>query len=166
MSTIVLSIEGVLTDSGPNTDIMYCDASKSGRILYTMLKDSSRVLLVSSEPNVDKVKGWLARERFTRYADLHCYPIVSPLTPPQWKVQHIKDLMGVGHHIEFFIDSDPDTIKMAVEAGVTGVLIAYSGAIPGRIEKDQTYSSWYDLVDTIEAHSALRASRALEDEDD
>jgi len=122
MATIVLSVEGVLTDSGPNTDIMNCDASKSGRILYTMIKNSSRVLLISNENNVAKVKGWLARERFTKYADVHCYPAVSPLTHAQWKVQHVKDLMGVGHHIEFFIDSEPDTIKMAIEAGVTGML--------------------------------------------
>jgi hypothetical protein len=165
MATVVVSVEGVLTGTDPSTDIMYCDASKAGRILYQMIRNDSRILLLSSEANVAKVKGWLARERFTKYADVHCYPDDSPLTAAQWKVQHIRDLVGVGHHIEFFIDSDPDTIKMAVESGITGLLMIYSGVLPGRSETSKGYSSWYDLVDTIETHSMLRANKILKDEE-
>ena len=108
------------------------------------------------------MKAWLAREHFSRYADVHCYSPESGLDPAKWRVQHTKDLIGVGHHIAFYIDSDPTTIADALEAGVGALLFARSGNVPGRQGKERIYSPWYDLVDSIEAHSLRRASRAVE----
>lgn len=129
------------------------------------LRDASRVLLLSSDPAKDRVKAWLARERFSRYADVHCYPPDSMLSYAEWKVQHVKELIGVGHHIAFYIDSDPAAVQDALEAGVGALLVAYPGVVPGRSAHDHSYSPWYDLVDSIEQQNLLRAAKGVEVDD-
>ena len=165
MATVVMSIEGVLNDGSPRTDLLNSESTNAGKIIYGIYRDSSRLLLVSSESNKEKVKAWLARERLSRYADLHCYPKDTIKSPSEWRAQHINDLIGVGHHIAIYIDSDPETVKRVLESGVNCLLAASPGVVPGRFERDHAYSSWYDLVDTIEQQTALRATRAVEDED-
>lgn len=165
MATVVMSIEGVLNDGAPGSDILNTESTNSGKILYSIFRDTSRLLLLSDDPNKEKVKAWLARERLNRYADIHCYPNDTVKNPSEWRVQHVKDLMGVGHHIAFYMDSNPETVKMVLESGVAAILVSHPGVIPGRFETGHTYSSWYDLVDSIEQQAALRASRAVENED-
>lgn len=167
MATVLLSIEGVLTDTSENNDLLAsAEASNSGKILYAMLRDSARVVLLSADPIKDRVAAWLARERFSRYADLHCYPAGSVLTPAEWRVQHAKDLLGVGHHIAFFIDSDPAVVAQALNAGINGILVAPSSTTPGYRSGDMGYTSWYDLVESIERQKLVRASRSPESTDD
>lgn len=165
MATVVMSIEGVLNDGAPGSEILNTESTNSGKVLYPIFRDMSRLLLLSSEHNKDKVKAWLARERLHRYADVHCYPNDTVLSPQEWRAQHIMDLVGIGHHIAFYIDSDPETVKMVLEFGVASILVSTPGVLPGRFEKDQAYSSWYDLVDSIERQTALKASKALESEE-
>lgn len=164
MPTVVMSIEGVLTDSRADSNILSHDASVSGRVMYQMIRDGSRVLLLSSDHSKDRVKAWLARERFTRYADVHCYPEDSPLGAEAWKVKHIKDLAAAGHHIAFYIDSNPNTIGAALEAGVNALLVAFTGSNMGQGASEHTYSPWYSLVETIEQQGLLRASKSLFEE--
>jgi hypothetical protein len=104
----------------------------------------------------------MARERFSRYADIHCYPADTLLTPALWRVQHAKDLVGVGHHISFFVDCDPTAVAMALEAGIGGMLVARPGDSPGRRDGDMAFTPWYDLVDSIEKQNMLRAARTAE----
>lgn len=165
MATVVMSIEGVLNDGAPGADLLNTESTNSGKILYSIFRDTSRLLLLSTEPSKERVKAWLARERFNRYADVHCYPNDTIRTPQEWRAQHVRDLMGVGHHIAFYIDSDADAVKAVLESGVHGMLVASPGVIPGRFEKDHTYSSWYDLVDSIEQQVALKAAKAMEIEE-
>ena len=165
MATIVVSIEGVLTDSPHGANLLSCESSGDGRTLYRMFRDTARVLLLSSDPSKERVKAWLARERLSRYADVHCYPPDSMFSYPEWKVQHVNDLMGVGHHIAFYVDSDPEAVRKALEAGVGALLVAYPGVIPGRSTHEHSYSPWYDLVDSIEQQNLLRASKGLEEDD-
>lgn len=166
MATIAMSIDGVLTTENSNENILNTEASNAGKVLYSALRDSSRLLLLSNDSSKDRVKAWLARERFTRYADVHCYPLDTNMTYAEWRVKHIKDLIGVGHSISFFIDADPEAIGKALEVGVNALLVAFPGVIPGRMDKEHEYSPWYSLVDTIEKQSMLRASRFVEDEID
>ena len=160
-----MSIEGVLNDGAPNLDLLNSESHDHGKILYNIFRDTSRLLMLSTDPNKDKVKAWMARERFHRYADIHCYPNDTVLSPSEWRAQHVKDLMGIGHHIAFYIDSDPDTVKHVLESGVHALLVTSPGVIPGRFEKDYTYSSWYDLVDSIEKQAAFKAQKTVELED-
>jgi hypothetical protein len=164
MATIAMSIDGVLTTENGNENILNTESSNAGKVLYSALKETSRLLLLSNDPSKDRVKSWLARERFTRYADVHCYPIDTNMTYAEWRVKHIKDMIGIGHNISFFIDADPEAVGKALEAGVNSMLVAFPGVIPGRMDKEYEYSPWYSLVDTIEQQSMLRASRFVEDE--
>ena len=165
MATVVMSIEGVLTDAPHEGNLLSCESSGNGRTLYRMIRDASRVLLISSDPSKERVKAWLARERLSRYADVHCYPTDSMLSYTNWKVQHVNDLIGVGHHIAFYIDSDPRAIQTALEAGVGAMLVAYPAVLPGRSSHEHTYSPWYDLVDSIEQQNLLRATKGVEEDD-
>jgi len=165
MATLVINIEGVLTENSPETNLLSYESSGSGRVLYSLMRDSGRIILLSLDHSKNRVQAWLARERFSRYADVHCYPPDSMLSPAEWRVQHLKDLIGIGHHISFYIDSDPKAVGMALEAGVDALLLATTGVVPGS-DRDKRYSPWYDLVDTIEQQSMLRATRGLEDDPD
>jgi hypothetical protein len=108
----------------------------------------------------------MARERLTRYADIHCYPPGSDLNPAEWRIKHLNDMIGIGHHISFYIDSDPATVGRALECGVNALLVAQAGDVPGKSEKEQAYSPWYDLVETIEQQSLIKAARGVEEEID
>jgi hypothetical protein len=130
-----------------------------------MIQDTSRVLLLSSDHSKERVKAWLARERLSRYADVHCYPKDSMFPYSEWKIQHVNELIGVGHHVAFYIDSDPKAVQTALEAGVGAMLVAYPGVVPGRLSHEHSYSPWYDLVDSIERQNLLRASKGVEEED-
>jgi len=88
------------------------------------------------------------------------------LSPPAWRIQHLKDMMGVGHYISFYVDNDPATVGRALEAGINALLVAQAGDVPGKPERDQAYSPWYDLVDTIEKQSLIKATRGIEDDED
>jgi hypothetical protein len=83
------------------------------------------------------------------------------MPPALWRVQHVKDLMGVGHHIAFYIDSRPEIVGAALEAGVMAMLVARPGVTPG-FQGDMRYSPWNDLVATIEQQNMIRAARSLE----
>jgi hypothetical protein len=166
MAIIVMNVEGVLTDSPPNVNILTYEACGSGRVLYNMLRDSSRIVLLSLDHSKERVQAWMARERMTRYADIHCYPTDSILSPSEWRVQHLKDMIGIGHHISFYIDSDPATVGNALGAGINAILVAQAGDVPGKNEKGQAYSPWYDLVETIEQQSLIKAARGIEDDTD
>lgn len=166
MATIVLSVEGVIANAPISDNLLLCESNRDGRVLYTMLRDSARILILSSDPSKDRVKAWLARERLTRYADVHCYPPDSMLSYAEWKIQHVNDLIGVGHHIAFYIDSDPEAVRNALEAGVGAILVAYPGVVPGRSTHEHSYSPWYDLVDSIEQQNLLRATKGTEVEQD
>jgi hypothetical protein len=161
-----MNIEGVLTEGAPESNILNYEASGPGRVLYKMLCDSSRIVLLSMDHSKDRVKAWLARERMTRYADIHCYPPESILSPAEWRIQHLKDLMGIGHHISFYIDSDPTAVAAAMQSGIGALLVGYSGITPGHSDHNGSYSPWYDLVDTIEKQNLLRATKALENDQD
>lgn len=164
MATVVMSITGVLSVEGAE-NLFHCESSLSGRVFYDMIRDTSRVVLLSNDPSKDRAKAWLARERITRYADVHCYRPESLLTPTEWRIQHLRDLIGVGHHISFYIDSDPRAIGMALEAGVGTLLVTSAVGTPGFGAEELKYSPWYDLVDVIERKSLARASSAAEDDD-
>lgn len=163
MATVLMAIEGVLTeDLSAGSDLLHYESSNQGKVLYNLFRDSARLVLLSTDPSKDRVKAWMARERFTRYADIHCYPIDTLLTPPLWRVQHTKDLVGVGHHISFYVDSDPTAVALALEAGVGAMLVGRPGDSPGKRGDDTAYQPWYALVDSIERQNMLRASRTAE----
>lgn len=164
MTTIVMSVEGVLTHGSTDTHALNYEASVQGRVLYHALRDSTRLVLLSHDPSKDRVKSWLARERLTRYADVQCRPHDSALTPSEWRIWRLKELISAGHHISFFIDSDPATVSAALETGVGALLVVNSSVIPG--EETPRYAPWYDLVATIERQSLLRASRSVEEDSD
>lgn len=164
MATVVMAITGVLSvESDPN--LFYCESSIPGRVFYDMVRDGARVVLLSNDPSKDRTKAWLARERISRYADVHCYPVDSLLSPADWRVQHVKDLIGVGHHISFYIDSDPMAVGRALEAGVGTLLLTASASTPGFDPEGPGYSPWYDLVDVIERQNLVRAAKAVEADD-
>ena len=165
MATVVMSVEGVLTATPDGSNLLSCESAGDGRTLYMMLRDTSRVLLLSSDPSKERVKAWLSRERLSRYADIHCYPPDSMAPYAEWKVQHVNELIGVGHHIAFYIDSDPSAVQRALEAGVGALLVAYSGVAPGQHSHEHSYSPWYDLVDSIEQQNLLRATKGVEEQD-
>ena len=164
MAIVVMNVEGVLTDSPPNANILTYESCGSGRVLYNMFRDSSRLVLLSLDHSKERVQAWLARERLTRYADVHCYPPGSDISPAEWRIKHLNDMIGIGHHISFYIDSDPATVGRALECGVNSLLVAQAGDVPGKSEKEQAYSPWYDLVETIEQQSMIKAARGVEDE--
>ena len=101
----VMAIEGVLTEELPvGANLLHYESSIQGKELYRIFQDTTRLLMLSQDPDRDRVKAWMARERFSRYADVHCYPEDSLSPFSLWKVEHIRELMGVGHHIAFYID--------------------------------------------------------------
>lgn len=167
MATLVFNIEGVLADETPDGRILNYEAIKPGRILYLLVRHAARVVIFTTNRDEGAAKAWLVRERMTKFASVHCYdPAVDP-DHRKWKMEKLRDLMSLGHHIDFFVDSDPYAIQAAVEMGVNGLLVAYPSAYPGGAsEGEQAYVPWYSLVETIEQQNMRRASIQAETEDD
>lgn len=163
MGLVVVSIEGVLTSNPPTGNSLNYEAAVMGRSFYDMIRDGGRLLLLSSDRSKDRTKAWLMREHFSKYSDLHCYPADELRTYSEWKAQHVLDLMGIGHHVSLYIDSDIKAVGKVLEGGVATLLMTYPTARPGRHASDQAYSPWYDLVDSIEQESVLKASKAVEE---
>lgn len=162
MGLVVVSIEGVLTSSPSSGNSLNYEAAVLGRSFYDMIRDGSRLLLLSSDRSKDRTKAWLMREHFSRYSDLHCYPADELRSYSDWKAQHVLDLMGIGHHVSMYIDSDLAAVGKVLEGGVATLLMTYPSARPGQQVGTQSYSPWYDLVESIEHESVLKAAKALE----
>ena len=157
-----MAIEGVLTEELPvGANLLHYESSIQGKELYRIFQDTTRLLMLSQDPDRDRVKAWMARERFSRYADVHCYPEDSLSPFSLWKVEHIRELMGVGHHIAFYIDGDPTAVSMVLEEGVGALLAVRPGDTPGK-KDDMSFTPWLTLVDTIEAQNLLRAEKTVE----
>lgn len=161
MTTLVLSVDGVLAHTPEGANLLHYESAPEGRILYDTLKHTSRVILLCSDSYEERVVSWLIRERFSKYAGLYCYPLDSGLTPEEWKVAKILDLIGIGHSLAFFVSANPATVQQALDVGVSSMLVAYSSVIPGKSQhiKD-SYPSWDTLVESIEDH-AMRKSIVL-----
>lgn len=162
MGLVVVSIEGVLTVDPPTGNSLNYEAAVLGRSFYDMVREGSRLLLLSSDRSKGRAKAWLMREHFTRYADLHCYPADELRSYSDWKAQHVIDLLGIGHHVSMYIDSDIEAIRKVLDGGVATMLVTYPSRLPGRQVNEQAYSPWYDLVESIEHESVLKAAKALE----
>jgi hypothetical protein len=161
VSLIVVSVEGVLTDEGPADvgGLINCVSSGRGRTLYSLLRDTGNVMLLSSETNRESAKAWLGREGFRKYAEVRCHPVDSPHDVSAWKVHVVRDLVAVGYSIAFYIDSDPAAVRSMTADGVDSLLLASSAVVPGEDYRDEPYRPWYALTETIEQQSLVRASR-------
>lgn len=174
MPTIVVCLEGVLSDPTTSSGtILNSEALNGGKVLYDMLNNpQARIIILSSDPNADAVKAWLIRERMTKFAGVFSYDPGSGLSTDDWKVRKVRDLVGLGHKIAFYIDSNPSNVQAMLEFGVDAMLIGYSSSFLGEAsggfsEDDRSYKPWYSLVDTIEQQTMLKTARAAEigDED-
>jgi len=167
-STVVLSIEGVLSTSKPGQRLLNNDTIESGRLFYEFLKPSARIILLSSERDDSMVRSWLVRERFNRYAGLHCYPGDNLDGYDSWKVQQIGWLISRGHHIGYYVDTSPGVVRDVMLQGVTSILLTYPAVYAGTglRPNDRTYVGWEDLVETVEEQNMLRATVGVGGEDD
>lgn len=166
MTTVVMSVEGILTEGSTDTHALNYETSGPGRVLFNALRQGSRIILLSQDPSHDRVRAWLSRESLVKYADLHCRPYNSHLSPIDWKLQRLRDLLGVGYHVGMFVDSDPYVVHKALNMGITSLLFSTPSTFPGRQEKDVRYSPWYDLVEAIEHNSLIRATKSVEEDPD
>jgi hypothetical protein len=158
MALIVLTIDGVLSDA-PTDNLLTAESSNLGKVLYDIVRGNERVILLADDHDKDRVKAWLARERFTRYGDVHCQPRDSEGLPWEWRVKHVKDMLSVGHHVSFFIDSEPDAIRGILDLGVPALQVVASQGPPGGIHSSESpYRPWYDLVETVERRSLLQTT--------
>lgn len=168
MTTIIIGLEGVLSDPTTSSGtILNSEALNGGKVLYDLFKPQARIIILSSDPNEDAVKAWLIRERMTKFAGVFAYDPGSGLSPDDWKVRKVKDLVGLGHKIGFFIDANPSTVQAMLEFGVDALLVGYSASFIGEAsggfaEDDRTYKPWYSLVDTIEQQTMIKTARAAE----
>lgn len=164
MTTMVMSVEGVLTDHPASDTVLNYEATATGRLFYNMVKPTARIILLSSDPYIDRVKAWLVRERFTGYAAVYCHPLDSVMGAQAWKAEKVKDLVGLGHHIGFYVDTDPTTVENVLSIGVDSLLVANPSTYPGDRE-DTKYSPWYSLVEKVEGQNLARATKMMEEED-
>ena len=162
MGLVVVSIEGVLTAGGSDNNSLTYEAAVPGRAFYDVIHEGSRLMFLSSDPYRDRVAAWLVRERFGKYADLHCIPVDELRPYSDWKAQHVLDLIGIGHHISFYVDSDVHALSAVLSGGVAVMRVAYPTSLPGRSSGGQSYSPWYDLVDSIEQASLAKSVKAVE----
>lgn len=166
MTTVVISIDGVLSQRPPQHSILDYEAVAQGRVLFSMIRNSTRVLYLSNDPNEERVRSWLIRERLAPFQALYCYPVESPVLPAEWQVEQVRLLLSQGHHLSFYIGSDPRVVKEVLEQGVDAIMMATTAVVPGDSPYVQgQYTPWYDLVDTIDERELLKSAKAVRDED-
>lgn len=167
MTTIVISVDGVMTEHPKSDSILNYEASGPGRVLYDMVKQSCRIVFLASDPYEDRVRSWLIRERFSKFAGLYCHPLDSTETAEEWKVSKTLDLLGVGHHLAFFLSTEPETVKAVLNSGVNAMLVTYTGRTPGQSPYgiSDTYAPWDTLVESIEEQAMLKSAKAAKDEE-
>jgi len=153
----------VLSDHPPSDTVLNYEATAAGRLLYNLMKPTSRIILLSSDPYEDRVKSWLVRERFTGYAAVYTHPLGDVRTAKVWKSEKVRDLIGLGHHIGFYLDTDPATIEAVLDLGVDALLVAKPGSLPGD-KADTEYAPWYSLVNKVEEQNMARAMKMMEEE--
>jgi hypothetical protein len=162
MTTIAMSVEGVLVDY-PSTDtILNYEATDQGRNIFGLLKTQARIVLFTTDPYEDRIKQWLLRERLTGHAMLYTKPVDSVLSACQWKVEKMTGLMGIGHRFAYYVDTDPAAVDAVMSVGITGLLLAIPRGRPGQ-DKPTNPTPWYDLVKRVDEQNALRAKQAQED---
>lgn len=166
MTTVVVSIDGVMSQRPPQHSILDFEATPSGRVLFSMIKNSARVLYLSNDPNEERVRSWLVRERLAPFNNLYCYPEESPVSPDEWQVEQVRALLSAGHHLSFYIGGNPQIVRSVLAQGVDAVLVATTAVVPGDSPYVQgQYTPWYDLVETIDERELLRSEKAVRDDD-
>lgn len=160
MTTIVMPIEGVLVDRPLYDSMLNYEATDEGRDLFNLLKSQGRLILLSSDPSEDRVKAWLIRERLVGYSQVYVRPANSTVEPNQWRIDRMVEMMGIGHRISYYVDTDPVAIGKAMDLGVTSLLLGIPGTRPGQEKGSAGPSPWYSLVQRVEAQNTLRAEMA------
>lgn len=152
---IIMSIEGLLTKT-PNLHTE--PPTVLGKTLFATFKDQHRLLLLSTNPNVELVKGWLLKERFKGYASLQCIPSNTTLTPSQWKADAVRTMLSEGWEVGMFFDADPAAVKAVFMEGVASFLLASPQyARPEwRPDVDKNIRPWDELVSTIEKEALVK----------
>lgn len=157
MALIVLTIDGVLS-TAPTDNLLTVESSQNGKVLYDIVRGNERVILLADDHDKDRAKAWLARERFSRYGDVHCYPKGFEGEPWEWRVKHVKDMLSVGHHVSFYIDAEPDALRGILHLGVPVLQVVEPAGTPGIHSDESPYRPWYDLVESVERRTLLQAT--------
>lgn len=157
---IVIAVEGVLADVDPDGGYLLASTAKeSGRFLYDAFRPHDRLILLSTDTHIERARGWLAKEQFRRYSELHCMPLDWAATVNDWKLRKLRELR-IGSSFRFYVDSDAEIVRTAIQAGIPALMPVLPAVFPGK--NDAQYRPWYDLVEEIDRQDTIRAAREMQ----
>lgn len=119
MSTVVMGVEGVLGDR-PTFDItMQC--VPTARLLYSVLEQSYRVVLVTDQSDPNKAAHWLRTNGIVGWSQLHA-GITEAADTVANRCAQLRALRSSRTVIDFVIDIHPKALAYAASIGIPGML--------------------------------------------
>jgi len=84
----------------------------------------------------------------------------SILSDVAWKVHAVRECLGVGWRIGFFLDCDPSAVREIFAMGVSSLLLTHHMLRPAWLPSDGPPREWEALVAFQEAQDERSADRA------
>jgi hypothetical protein len=116
--------------------------------LFSALGASFRTVILSTWPRPDAQRA--LRLNHLRYDNL-VNKDDSVLDTVSWKLTMVREIMGMGWPLAFYLDSDPVVVREVFALGVTTLLLTHRALRPAWLPSDEAPRAWEDLVAFQEA---------------
>jgi hypothetical protein len=138
--------------------------SLEGRRLWNTFWDKYQgrvVLTAPHDTNEDVLSDWLKKEGFKpSIIQLAKADIVEGASP---RADVVWDVQGVMGRIEWYVDTDPETIARALQMGVPSLLVAVPSFARPEWHQDETIRAWDVVVSELEQQALKKSERTWGD---
>lgn len=112
-------------------------------VLYRALATEYRTVVLSTSLEYDVLRRFL-RQHGLRY-DLIMVKGESALDDVSWKVAQVREIKGKGWPVEYVIDADLDTFRLALAEGTPALLLAHRAQRPLWLPENRETRAWADV---------------------
>lgn len=147
----------------PAEDLGARQPTSEGRRLWEMLfnKYMGRICVLATGVNKDKTPillEWLKREGYKAGT-----VDITDETSPDAKLERVRSIHAGYGRLEWFIDTDPATIKRVIHDGVATLLVSVPSVPRPEWVSARTVRAWDELSEEIHAQALARAERDWHD---
>lgn len=161
MSTCMMAIEGILGDRQEFSVNM--QQNDEGSRLFFALQQWYRMVLVTNEPDPDKINHWVRSNGLAGHAAVEAGPaFTSGSTTVDHRALQLRGLRSSRTAVGLVIDTDSLTIAMAMAQGITGLLYASPRIGTTRTDLNRPRRDWEAIVAEQEFQANSRPMKTAE----
>lgn len=156
----MMAVEGVLGDGSVFSPSM--QPTRTGQRLYFALQEWYRVVLVSSHPDPTAVEWWLRLQGLKGHAEVLANPDPELMDTVLVRAAQLRPLRANRTAVELVVDTDPSTVTMAMQQGITGLLYGSARVGTDRLDLRRKRRDWDDIQAEMNHQQDARPAQTAE----